>query len=418
MATSYSPRIVTNGLVLSLDAANIKSFRGEPTTNVFTHYGTPGEGSSGDVNVTFSIQGTGTFIRLGYNQNYGGYIIQPGDVVYRYNLGTSGCHYHGNAVSIPAGSYATFSFDYYVSPETTIEDSYLANFENYGGGAFGGSVAANGLKGVWQRTSFTAGPASSNGTLAMFLYPGGCSPSRFGDTGYILYKNPQVEFKSYSTPFVNGTRGTTVATGGGWADLSGNDNHGELVNGITFNGSNRGNLVFDGVDDYIAVSNSQTLNPGSNSFSINFWVKQNSNVFNGLVEARANSLHGFLCGVNYAGGYASMFLNTTTDGDQNVYSSTVATFGTIGVWMNVCIVVNRTSATIEFYLNGVKQGNSVSITSGGTTDPGGGYKYWIGGDLGGPEANASFAMAQHYNRALTSAEVLQNFNASRARFGI
>jgi hypothetical protein len=167
------------------------------------------------------------------------------------------------------------------------------------------------------------------------------------------------------------------------------------------------------------VSNSQTLNPGSNSFSINSWLKQQSNAtFNGLVEARGDNLHGFLCGVNYGGGYASMFLNTTNDVDQNVYTSTVATFGTAGVWMNVCIVVNRTSETIDFYLNGVKQGNSVSITSGGTANPGGGYRYWIGGDLGGPEANSAFAILQHYNRALTVSEILQNFNATRSRFGI
>jgi hypothetical protein len=69
-------------------------------------------------------------------------------------------------------------------------------------------------------------------------------------------------------------------------------------------------------------------------------------------------------------------------------------------------------------LNGTKQGNSISITSNGTIDPGSGYRYWIGGDLGGPAANSAFGVFHHYNRALSDQEVLQNFNALRKRYNI
>lgn len=210
-------------------------------------------------------------------------------------------------------------------------------------------------------------------------------------------------------------------TGTTWNDLSGNGNNGTLVNGAVYNADNKGNIALDGVDDYVNVSNPQSLNPGTNSFSINAWVKQNDTGYNGIVEARGTSLHGFLLLINYiAAGQLSFFLNTTTDTDQNVYLSTVSTFGAINTWMNICVVVNRSStpSIIDFYLNGVKQGNSVSVVSEGTIDPGGNYKYWIGGDLGGPESNASFSIIQHYNRALTVNEIQQNFNAIRGRYGI
>jgi hypothetical protein len=208
-------------------------------------------------------------------------------------------------------------------------------------------------------------------------------------------------------------------TGTAWNDLSGNGNNGTLVNGPTYNSDNMGNIALDGVDDYVNVSNPQSLNPGTNSFSINAWVKQNDTGYNGIVEARGASLHGILLLLNYTvAGQLTLFVNTTTDGSQNVYLSTVSTFGDVGVWMNICAVVNRSTEQIDFYKNGVKQGSSVSITSGGSVDPGGEYKYWIGGDLGGPESNASFSVIQQYNRVLSVTEIQQNFNALRGRYNV
>ena len=64
---------------------------------------------------------------------------------------------------------------------------------------------------------------------------------------------------SYITPFICGTRGSTVATGGGLIDLSGNENDGELVNGPIFDSSNLGSLEFDGIDDYIDCGNDSSI---------------------------------------------------------------------------------------------------------------------------------------------------------------
>jgi hypothetical protein len=54
-----------------------------------------------------------------YSGTYGGYTITPGEVVYRYNLGYGGCHYHGNSAAISAGQYVCYSVDYYVSPDAS-----------------------------------------------------------------------------------------------------------------------------------------------------------------------------------------------------------------------------------------------------------------------------------------------------------
>ena len=55
------------------------------------------------------------------------------------------------------------------------------------------------------------------------------------------------------------------ATGVGtkWTDLSGNNNHGTLTNGVSYTDNNRGALVFDGVDDYVRLANPPIQGTGS-----------------------------------------------------------------------------------------------------------------------------------------------------------
>ena len=44
MATSYSPKIITDGLVFMYDTDDGKSYKGEPTTNLITNSGTSNTG--------------------------------------------------------------------------------------------------------------------------------------------------------------------------------------------------------------------------------------------------------------------------------------------------------------------------------------------------------------------------------------
>ena len=50
-------------------------------------------------------------------------------------------------------------------------------------------------------------------------------------------------------------------SGTAWTDLSGNGNNGTLTNGPTFDSGNGGSIVFDGVNDYVGVNNSTSINP-------------------------------------------------------------------------------------------------------------------------------------------------------------
>lgn len=218
---------VKEGLILYLDSSDEASYDGGPTTNYFV----PTEGS-------FPVNGTGTFQRL-RSGSYGGYIIKPTDVVYRYELGTLGCHYHGVDVPVPSvfptGSTVQFSFDYYISTGTVIETDYIANYEQ---GASGAITNGGQPLGVWRSVVLTS-TVSLVGYpyVRAFLYPGACGSVRLAADGFILYKNPQLEMLNYPSRFVYGPNNTNNVRNNGnvWRDLSGRGNDFTIQGNITWN---------------------------------------------------------------------------------------------------------------------------------------------------------------------------------------
>lgn len=390
-------KVVTSGSVFMYDTGDtVNSYLGEPTTNVFIHYGTSGPGSESDNAVNFNIQGTTGFIRLGYGQTFGGYTIQPNDVVYKYNLGSNGCHYHGNTVTIPSGKYATFSFDYYVSPGTTIENGYLANFENYGGSALGGSVSTpNSLTGVWQTVTFTSGPTGGSGTQAMFLYPGGCG-GRFGNTGYILYKNPQVEFLPHKTQFTQ----TSRSVSGSLLPLVGNS----TLNLSSVSFDSNAQIIFDGTDDTISSPSDSSNNIAGNI----------------TMELVLNRTDGYASAVMHKEVQYTLYI--AADGAISYADSSYwsyAAFGfhyaaiTPGVYHH--IVATKNGSLVTIYVDGniaISQNFGSAITQTNNN-------LYIGSYAGN---SAYFAgkipISKIYNRALTAAEVKQNYNKYKTRFNL
>jgi hypothetical protein len=149
MGTFSGPNLAKTGITFKYDMGNtLKSWKGAPVTNQFA---VPTPAANGDV--AFAAQGTGTFKRI-YSGTFDGYSITSNDVVYRYDLtATAGCYYHGNTITLGAGQYITFTFDYYISPDAQNYPTvnYLGNVE----GAVGGFAAdpTPTIKGVWQLQS-------------------------------------------------------------------------------------------------------------------------------------------------------------------------------------------------------------------------------------------------------------------------
>ena len=389
VANGYG-KVVTSGSVFMYDTGDTyNSYIGEPTTNIFKHYGTTGQGSAANNAVNFDVQGTTGFIRLGYGQTFGGYTIQPNDVVYRYDLGGYGCHYHGNDVSIPSGRSVTFTFDFYVSPGAASYPitNFLANIET--GTGTGMSVGApNNLTGVWQTVSVTTGPSTSSGNIRMLLYPGACGGALAGD-GYVLYKNPQVELLPHKTPFTQTSRSVT----GSLLPLVSNS----TLNLSSVSFDSNAQIVFDGTDDQINIS----TNFGTVSQYTIEYVAYTETTHRMPIASRTTTAF-------YKYGAYSWRYTHGGVGGEFYHTAGVATG-----WAHWVITYN--GSTIEVFQNGNSLG---STSSSGPADFSDGFKigYWAAG--GSYAWSGYIPISKIYNRALSTAEVKQNYNKYKSRFNL
>jgi hypothetical protein len=197
-------------------------------------------------------------------------------------------------------------------------------------------------------------------------------------------------------------------SGTSWNDLSGNDNNTTLNNGPTFNGSKGGNILFDGVDDYVSIPN--TINLG-NTFTISSFIRLTSdNGDTSVTGTNANGSDNWF-GINSNKIY--LFYTRLTDVDNTALLG--ATTLSNGIFYQITAVIN--GATSIVYLNGVQDGTrteSFTIASWNGA-------YAIGrrsSDVAQRYFNGNIANVVFYNRVLTAAEILRNFNATKTRFGL
>ena len=200
-------------------------------------------------------------------------------------------------------------------------------------------------------------------------------------------------------------RNSYPGSGTTWTDLSGRGNNGTLTNGPTYSSANGGSIVFDGVDDYVKFGSS--IQPSNLTISI--WIKPNTSILSGGYKAivdKSNSWYLFLFD-----GVPIFFIN----GDANYVQSSITLTNN---WFNVVGTYNQSS--ILMYVNGSLVGttnynvaisnnsNSIELMSRSVVE-GKPNNYKSSGDV---------SQVQIYNRALTTAEISQNFNMLRGRFGI
>lgn len=185
-----------------------------------------------------------------------------------------------------------------------------------------------------------------------------------------------------------------------WSDLSGNGNNGTLTNGPTFDSANLGSIVFDGVNDFVALP---SINTNSN-FTLNFWTKRSSNSNPTLFSG--NTTTGYL---------------QIRNGDTNIsfVKSFIAELGNFGsstaTTLNLIynILITKSGTTFSAYVNGDFK-NTLTVTETFTTTS---PSLGINSSNSEPYTGNIYQFSV-YNRALTASEVLQNYNATKGRFGL
>jgi len=196
-----------------------------------------------------------------------------------------------------------------------------------------------------------------------------------------------------------------VGSGTSWSDLSGNANTGTLTNGPTFSGGNGGVIVFDGTNDYINIPNNSSFNVTDN-ISVEMWVR--------IETTQSNNL-GFL--IKYANGYLFYVINgkfrfDSRNGDGTYYITIGTTNIQDGVWKY--LVGQKSGLSYKVYVNGVLEGSTTANSVGNIASN---VDLKLGTD-DGTYLNGRIGTFKIYNRALTATEVLQNYNATKTRFGL
>lgn len=194
-------------------------------------------------------------------------------------------------------------------------------------------------------------------------------------------------------------------------DLSGNDDSGLLGGGAAANMPvydfyNKGSLRFDGLNDTVNINNSQ-LNI-STSITVEAWVKYNAQ---GGATARAYSVITYKSGWGWLledqSGQFNFRISTSVNGDSNVNSS--YSHG-LNNWNHVVGTYDGSSQKI--YVDGILK-NSTSLT--GTINVAG-NTVRLGNYEGDYNLTGNIGVVRVYNKALSAAEVAQNYEAQKSKF--
>jgi type II secretion system protein G len=200
-------------------------------------------------------------------------------------------------------------------------------------------------------------------------------------------------------------------TGTTWFDLSGNSNNGTLVNGVSYNNDNRG---------FLNIGNTSKVDLGSSiqnysTFTTSFWVYFN---FYDQREmplgdlSQASGYHFFFLFGNVYLGFSSGFTGNPYIGvpihqyKPNPYTPTQADDFYYNTW-NHFAVTKDLNNNVVFYRNGVAIGGGNKEGVSNISQIGGGW-----------DTDMRFPQLLFYNRALSSEEIQQNFNATKIRFGL
>ena len=189
-----------------------------------------------------------------------------------------------------------------------------------------------------------------------------------------------------------------------WTDLSGQGNTGTLTNGPTYNSGNGGSIVFDGTNDYVDCGNLSSVQITVGTIAAWFNATNGNSGFNGIIAKQwAWALFvsdNILIAYDWGTGLNRSTGITVGNSTWNYAAMTFTE--TVGSPSNNAIVYLNGSAVLTTTVKHVNHNVSVQIGEANAS------QYFTG----------NIAQVSIYNRALTAAEIAQNFNALRGRYGL
>ena len=187
-------------------------------------------------------------------------------------------------------------------------------------------------------------------------------------------------------------------------------NTGTLTNGVTYQSINGGVFDFDGVNEYIAFPDDTNLN--NQTLTMESWIQLDSTLYQDAFifeKGQVNTQYSNFVATN---GYLYFRTIGLSSNDQAL---NITSYTSAGLWTHITCTYG---AGIKYiYINGVLRTTQTGLTGTISTNTTGlflgaygpGSSYFMDGKI---------AVSRVYNKALTQAEVTQNFNAQKSRFGL
>ena len=181
-----------------------------------------------------------------------------------------------------------------------------------------------------------------------------------------------------------------------------------LVNGIGFSSSNSGTFILDGSNDYIN-GNVTSFNL-TGDLSAEIWFNLSATAGDWVRVIGKGDVSNRTFGFWYNNNEQCFLFQRygTTNNVSSTYSITVQT----NIWYHVILTSN--GSTHKLYLNGAdvqtQTGSGPFLSTSNTLKIGYGDIHTY--------HNGRIGLYRIYNRALTAQEVLQNYNATKKRYGL
>jgi hypothetical protein len=210
-----------------------------------------------------------------------------------------------------------------------------------------------------------------------------------------------------------GNTSSYPGSGTTWTDISGQSINGTLTNGPTYSSADGGAIVFDGSNDYIEFgSQLDSIADGlyadsSSAWSVSSWF--NPDNVSGSNQGITSKSGGMGSNAQYVTFVDSGSLKVRLRGGTKETVSSISN----GNWYEVAVTWDGTTA--KAYLNGTFETN---VTVGNGTNSASPFRIAAtgGGSLNPYDGKVSAALV--YDKALTAAEITQNFDALKSRYGL
>jgi len=212
-----------------------------------------------------------------------------------------------------------------------------------------------------------------------------------------------------------------------WRDISGNGRNGTLTSSPTYSNINGGSIAFNNTSSYCAFSgNTFNISPGTTGeLSLEIWVYP-TGPYSPYIQGSATNLGGFF-GQGFYNSSIGWGIGMNTTSGVNNFAFQVRNFSTISQptssftnnnWYHVVGTFTR-NENVRLYVNGILTAVTSSANIGNLSitpslndaaiGRGGSLPFYAGGNI---------SAARIYNRPLSPTEVLQNYNATKTRFGL